>query len=855
MSYKKAKKLFPLALALAFAPALFNNNVHANENGDSTVIAETQNDVQYGWSQEEGSWRYYYDDGTYATGICYLEDNDGYDYSYYYFGENGLMETGWIYTDGSVYYFYPDGKGAKGGVNVIDGISYYFYWDASLATNDSYDYNTFQDEKNLYLVNGDGVVVDSTKKLANQWVKFNAQWYYFDENLEPYERNHVINGTEYYFHWDGSLATNPYGESYVYDDFYTLFLVNSDGVVVEKAEKAPYTWIWFNEDWYYFDEELYPYEGFKTIDGALYFFYDDGTAARGLVYDHDENGDPIALYYFGDNCKMVTGDVFVHDNWYYFSADGKGYTGVHNGYYYNMGEGVQNELVVEGNKYYKTGSYGKIISSGTFTEGWNLVDGEYYYIENGQFVVEETRTINGKKYYFNYRGVMVKGVVYTDDDLLHGFNNDGSMATGWFRDFTNGNEWYYFDENGDPVTGWFGEYYIEHGLMVRGVYIIDDVYYYFDELGICKGKVAEGWNLLCGEYYYMKNGSMLTGWNKLSDTWYYFNDWGTMAYGEYSIYNEETQNYVNYYFKKSGAWVSTLGWIKDEYGDYLYVKENGVLACDEWLKVNGTWYYFSDTVMVTGNHMIEGELYKFASNGAYIGWSDTTTLNGWLKSSYGRYVYYKNGVQQYGWVKDSGTWYYLPFYMATGIYYVDEDDDYYLFADNGAWISSPGWHKVDGNWAYVNADGTLQADAWFKESGKWYYFDGPFMANDCLLELNGQYEKINTSGIWEGTATVKDGWYKYGTHWYYFEHQKMLKGQWLPGTEYYFNYNGEMVNTVTFLNEGFAFDANGHLIKEQWVYNNGYWYYADKTGRLYRNGFYYINGVCYEFNFYGEMIG
>ncbi len=83
-----------------------------------------------GWQEERGS-RYYFDP---QTGRGY---NDGFaeiDGVCYYFSENGVMATNFLYTeDGTLYCFAEDGSMYCGGLTEVYGKIYYFQTDGSAA--------------------------------------------------------------------------------------------------------------------------------------------------------------------------------------------------------------------------------------------------------------------------------------------------------------------------------------------------------------------------------------------------------------------------------------------------------------------------------------------------------------------------------------------------------------------------------------------------------------------------------------------------------------------------------------------------------------------------------------------------
>ena len=99
-------------------------------------------------------------------------------------------------------------------------------------------------------------------------------------------------------------------------------------------------------------------------------------------------------------------------------------------------------------------------------------------------------------------------------------------------------------------------------------------------------------------------------------------------------------------------------WVKNDKGQWTYVKDAQGTKATGWLKDNGTWYYLD-----------------------------------------------KDGIMQTGWVKDNGTWYYLDGKgaMQTGWKYVG-GHWYYL---DGSGAMQTGWKYVSGHWYYLNASGAL----------------------------------------------------------------------------------------------------------------------------------------------------
>ncbi len=124
----------------------------------------------------------------------------------------------------------------------------------------------------------------------------------------------------------------------------------------------------------------------------------------------------------------------------------------------------------------------------TYAEGWNKIDGKWYY-----------------------------------------YDSEGNMVTGWQKIKSSGSQysaWYYFASNGVMQTGW-------QKLKRNSNYY---AWFYFDS----SGKMVTGWQKLKKDsnynawYYFDSNGKMQTGWKKLKknsqyNAWYYFLSNGKMV--------------------------------------------------------------------------------------------------------------------------------------------------------------------------------------------------------------------------------------------------------------------------------------------------------------------------------------
>lgn len=268
--------------------------------------------------------------------------------------------------------------------------------------------------------------------------------------------------------------------------------------------------------------------------------------------------------------------VKVGSNWYLRDSGGNNLIGwqVVNGQrYYLAASGVMQTgwVSYEGSWYYLSGSgamktgwarsggkwYYLDPSSGRMLTGWQTVDGKRYYLTPGNgAMVTGTQTIGGVTYRFDDSGALIEGGA--------GNANTGASASGVSGWVSSGGHWYLKDSSGRNLTGW---------QKVRGTW------YYMDASGV----MLTGWQKVGGTWYYLKgSGAMATGWQKLGGTWYYLKSSGAMAKGWYKVGGKW------YYSNSSGA-MQANRWI----GNY-YVTGSGAMATSAWIgryhvNASGLW--------------------------------------------------------------------------------------------------------------------------------------------------------------------------------------------------------------------------------------------------------------------------
>ena len=228
--------------------------------------------------------------------------------------------------------------------------------------------------------------------------------------------------------------------------------------------------------------------------------------------------------------------------------------------------------------------------------GWVQNNGQWQYQDRDGYIVrnEWQKGADGKYRYLDSSGYIAVST-WIDDEYYVG--SDGIMVTdSWLREdcsseTDSGIAWYYFDSRGQAVKeGWKK---------------IDDVWYYFDDVGVMQtGWVDEN------QYYTNENGQMLTGWQLLDPP-------EDVSYDEdeeeeYDPFTQaDNEGKYWYYFKSNGRKVTPDEDSGNEYGTvridggYYCMNSDGAMQYG-WKNVEGgssitSYKYFkSDGKMVTG---------------------------------------------------------------------------------------------------------------------------------------------------------------------------------------------------------------------------------------------------------------
>jgi len=189
---------------------------------------------------------------------------------------------------------------------------------------------------------------------------------------------------------------------------------------------------------------------------------------------------------------------------------------------------------------------GWILAATGYEDGWQKIDGNWYYYKNNE---KQTgwQMVNNAWYYMDAEGVMQTGWEKVNNTWYY-LGTSGAMQTGWQN--ING-AWYYLGTSGAMQTGWLklGNtwYYLNaNGAMATGWVKVGTTWYYMGS----SGAMVTGWQKISGVWYYMNaSGAMVTGWQKINGVWYYMNTSGAMVTGSVVI------NGKTYHFASNGVWI------------------------------------------------------------------------------------------------------------------------------------------------------------------------------------------------------------------------------------------------------------------------------------------------------------
>lgn len=333
--------------------------------------------------------------------------------------------------------------------------------------------------------------------------------------------------------------------------------------------------------------------------------------------------------------------------------------------------------------------------------------------------------------------------------------------------------------------------------------------------------VQTGWVKESGNWYFYKDGTKQTGWQTWDGKRYYLNADGTMKANEWMI---DTDGSIYYFRSWGGAYKSCKARID---GRSYTFDDNSKMQGSQWIVKGGKWYLAKNGKMATGWQTWDGNKYYLNADGSM-------RCNEWRLDDTGkiRYLCSWGGAYKNRSAKINGRSYtFNSAAEVTNTQWVVLDGQWKL-AKNGKMAT--GWQTWDGNWYYLNADGTMKANESFKDGGKTYFFrswGGAY--KNCWITSGGKKYYLH-----DNCAAYQNEWLKIGGKWYWFLEDSTM------AVSTSFTYKGNL----------YFVDESGDMLSSCWKEVNGAKYYLRSWGGACHDMQMKINGKTYYFGSDSKMV-
>lgn len=330
----------------------------------------------------------------------------------YYYNDQGVMVKGKVTLDGSLYYFDDITGAMKTGWFKVGKKYYYAKSTGVLVTgkwkNGKYLLSSGAAATGWHEINGKSYLFNSSGKKRNGWVKYKKVYYYCANGVV--QKNTWISKKKYYTTDSGARAAGwqTIGKYTYYFDPATG--VKKTGYV--KVDSVKYylgtngrlrQGGWVGSGKYYASASGALLTGLQKIDGSLYFFKTGGKK----IVNKRKTIEGETYYFKDDGAAALDSWVKIGSDYYYFQSDG---TMAKNKWIDNFYVGPDGAKTNQTKKY-----------------GWQTENGKKYYFNKKGVMVLGWKTISGNVYYFDSTGAMVTGIQMIGDKKYY-FYSDGRKA-------------------------------------------------------------------------------------------------------------------------------------------------------------------------------------------------------------------------------------------------------------------------------------------------------------------------------------------------------------------------------------------------------------------------------------------
>lgn len=429
-----------------------------------------------GWQILNGK-RYYFhpDTGAMVTGAITIENEQ------YWLNEDGSMLTGWRSSEtGDVYYYGKDGRQRFGEI-LIDGERYYL--DVNGRRYSGFRLKTMADGSSVTTYyDADGILAHGEQTIEGKTYHFDSFTGAMDTGLIQIAQTTGEDGATktVFMAEDGTMQ---YG--FIDLDGQTYYFDQAQGGAMQFGQKQ------IGSDTYCFDSDT----------GAMQTGWQDGT--EGVRYFDASKGGAMATgfqtiegaqYFFDENGLRQSGLQTINKEVHYFEpATGKGVCSqivrINSHIWYFNARGVQDTGLIE-------------------------QDGSLYYFdpETGEMVTDQKLTLNGADYYFGEDGAAIRsGFVIRDGQKTYVAEDGTSNHTGWLNLTSGSDKGKYYLENGHPLMDTLmdleGKTYgfDKDGRLLSGSQTVDGYSVVFESGGF----VRPGWYNTHGKTLYCTQNNLL----------------------------------------------------------------------------------------------------------------------------------------------------------------------------------------------------------------------------------------------------------------------------------------------------------------------------------------------------------
>ena len=299
------------------------------------------------------------------------------------------------------------------------------------------------------------------------------------------------------------------------------------------------------------------------------------------------------------------------------------------------------------------------------------------------------------------------------------------------------------------------------------------------------------------------------------------------------------------------------GWLLDTDGTWYYFTDPQAQPLTGWVKSSGKWYWLlpdKNGAMAVSQWVEPGDGKRY-----YVK-ADGRIATGWFQVDGDWYYANKSGaVQQSGWVKSGGKWYWLlgdsQGKMAVGQWIENNGKRYYL-TSKGPGQMATGWFQVDGDWYYANKSGAQQMSGWLKSGGKWYWLQGDKqgrMLSNATSTIEGQHYSFASDGTMRANCQIDlgDGVARYAAS----SGAISRIGEYQDGKLVLTDASGQILTGWQKMAGKWFYGEEGTGIAQTgWLKLGKTWYYLDNSGAMV-TGTRNIDGKTHLFTGSGKWLG